>query len=318
MFRHLSLLALAWLMAGCATTGSSGTTDYRRLSSEISQVVNRKAFAPTGPLYSWESVLAESDLPDATGDSSQYARAMNHALDQLGVSAFELIPTPGAPPKASITWVDSRVALIRIPSLETRFYERRPVERLFEAAFWSRAIVIDLRGTAGSAPGEAAHLAGMVLRSGTPVGKILEPADYSAYLRRLKDEAPNVADAAQYAADRVAALPNRVLPQAYAGEVVVLVDRDTRGAGELVAAAVQHALRGPVMGEATDGYGYETRQARLSGGWVLEYPVGLVFGPDGEAREGQSVVPDIPMDPLQLADPAALWPLLREFGKPLN
>jgi C-terminal processing protease CtpA/Prc len=158
----------------------------------------------------------------------------------------------------------------------------------------------------------------MVLHSGTPIGRILAPTEYNAYLRKLNKESPSMEEAAAYAADRINALPSHVLPQAYAGELAVLIDRHTHGAGELVAAAIQHSLRGTVLGEATDGYGYETRRARLSDGWALDYPVALVFGPKGEPREGQSVVPDISIPPAQLGDPASLWPVLREFGTPLS
>ena len=75
------------------------------------------------------------------------------------------------------------------------------------------------------------------------------------------------------------------------GPVVLLQDRGTQGAAEVVAAVLSSRDQVKVLGERSFGHAGQLGQERLSGGGLLEFTVAFYTGPDGEPiTEGR--VPD--------------------------
>ena len=82
--------------------------------------------------------------------------------------------------------------------------------------------------------------------------------------------------------------------------VVVLVDRESASASEIVAGALQDRDRAKVIGTRTFGKGVFQEVKQLSNGGALDITVGEYFTPDGRnlggggVKEGKGVQPDVP------------------------
>ncbi len=83
--------------------------------------------------------------------------------------------------------------------------------------------------------------------------------------------------------------------------VVVLVDRNTASAAEIVTAALQDHHRATVVGTHTFGKGVFQEEQPLSNGGALDITVGEYFTPDernlggGGVREGAGISPEVPV-----------------------
>lgn len=76
------------------------------------------------------------------------------------------------------------------------------------------------------------------------------------------------------------------------GELVVLVDRGTLGAAEVLAAVLDDAARATIVGEPTFGHAGRRAQVELSSGAVLELTDAFYTGPDGELLD-ESLEPEV-------------------------
>lgn len=127
-----------------------------------------------------------------------------------------------------------------------------------------RSLVLDLRGCAGG-DGEAAYgLAGLFA-----TGKLGELKARDEVLRTFSND----------------------VATSHEGPLVLLQDRGTQGAAEVLVAALSGREQVKVLGERSFGHAGQLGQERLSGGGLLEFTVAFFTGPDGEPiTEGR--VPD--------------------------
>ena len=75
--------------------------------------------------------------------------------------------------------------------------------------------------------------------------------------------------------------------------LVVIVDRGTASAAEVVAAALQDRNRAIIVGEKTFGKATVQNSESLSNGAEIELTVGYYITPSGKKLEGQGIEPDI-------------------------
>jgi carboxyl-terminal processing protease len=75
---------------------------------------------------------------------------------------------------------------------------------------------------------------------------------------------------------------------------VVLVDRGTASASEIVTAALNERLKSPVVGRRTFGKGVFGQIFELSNGGALDLVVGNYYTPEGHNLNGRGVKPDVP------------------------
>ena len=81
--------------------------------------------------------------------------------------------------------------------------------------------------------------------------------------------------------------------------MVVLVDRNTASAAEIVAAALQDHHRATIVGTHTFGKGVFQEEEPLANGGALDITVGEYFTPSGRnlggggVKQGAGVIPDV-------------------------
>jgi carboxyl-terminal processing protease len=149
---------------------------------------------------------------------------------------------------------------------------RSAVEKLLKQG--ARGLVLDLRADGGGLVGEARLIASIFIPSGVIV------------------------------TTRGRSQPTTVLTAtggAIAGSVptVVLVDRDTASASEIVTAALQDHRRATVVGTHTYGKGVFQELEPLSGGGAIKITVGEYFTPNGRnlggggVKEGAGITPEV-------------------------
>lgn len=138
----------------------------------------------------------------------------------------------------------------------------------------ARGLILDLRENGGGLLDEAVNVASLFISDGTIVvtrGRSQPTQDYTA---------------------RGGAIAPRI-------PMVVLVDRDTASAAEIVTAALKDRGRATVVGTRTYGKGVFQEVEPIPGGGALDITVGEYFTPNGTnlggggVREGNGVQPDV-------------------------
>ncbi|MBA2730840.1 MAG: S41 family peptidase [Euzebyaceae bacterium] len=141
---------------------------------------------------------------------------------------------------------------------------RGEVERLVTEG--ASGIVLDLRGNPGGLLPEAIEVASIFIEDGQIVSVQEREAERRTYAAR---------------GDALSDLP-----------LVVLVDKGSASASEIVAGAVQDSGRGDIVGTSTFGKGtVQTIQTLDSGGGV-KFTTAEYFTPSGDSIEGVGVQPD--------------------------
>jgi carboxyl-terminal processing protease len=141
----------------------------------------------------------------------------------------------------------------------------------------ARGIVLDLRSNGGGLVEEARLVASIFLHEGAVV-----------VTTRGRTQPTQVLTAAG------GAIPASV-------PAVVLVDRGTASAAEIVTAALQDHRRATVVGTHTFGKGVFQEEQPLSNGGALDITVGEYFTPNGRnlggggVREGAGITPEVPV-----------------------
>ena len=83
------------------------------------------------------------------------------------------------------------------------------------------------------------------------------------------------------------------VPDAYPGEVVILVDEHSASSSEEFAGSLQALGRATIVGSQTPGRCLNANIVPLPNGAILVYPFGQPQTPDGRVLENNGVVPDI-------------------------
>lgn len=148
-------------------------------------------------------------------------------------------------------------------------------------------VILDLRGNPGGLLVEATDVAGAFLNGGTIVEFF------------MPGKSPEIFNAT---GDGDSKTP-----------LVVLIDRGTASAAEIVAAALQDRNRAVIVGERTFGKAAVQDLTELSNGAAIELTIGYYLTPNGKRLEGQGLDPDILVSPNEsksVAETRALQVLL--------
>lgn len=160
----------------------------------------------------------------------------------------------------------------------------------------AKALVLDLRANGGGLVSEAQLVASLFLREGQTVVTTRGRAQPTIVLRALGGSIP-------------ADIP-----------MVVLVDKDTASAAEIVTAALQDNHRAKVVGTHTYGKGVFQELEPLSNGGGLKITVGEYFTPDGRnlggggVHEGKGITPEIVVPSSQIDSEKGLQVALKTLA----
>jgi len=132
-------------------------------------------------------------------------------------------------------------------------------------------VILDLRGNPGGLLVEATDVAGAFLNGGTVV-EFFKPGKSPEIFNAIGDGDSKT-------------------------PLVVLIDRGTASAAEIVAAALQDRNRAVIVGERTFGKAAVQDLTELSNGAAIELTIGYYLTPNGKRLEGQGLDPDILVSP---------------------
>ena len=174
---------------------------------------------------------------------------------------------PFTPPPPSLTETQG-VALLRIPTFDAETAGQ--VQKLLaeNAAATRHGLLVDLRGVSSGDP-EAAYATARLFTNG----------DLGILKRRAEELKTFTADG----------------KPAWQGRAVVLVDRGTLGAAEIMATVLRQKIKSDLVGERTFGHAGRQGMAELSTGGRLLYTEAFYTGPDKKPIR-ESIKPDLLVD----------------------
>ncbi|MBT6277680.1 MAG: carboxy terminal-processing peptidase, partial [Chromatiales bacterium] len=183
--------------------------------------------------------------------------------------------------------LNRRVAVIDLPTFyqdneararrETDYRSAaRDIRRLLGEVGDVAGVIVDLRGNSGGSLDEAADVTGLFIDT----GPVVQMRYSNGKIHVKKDNDKGVA---------------------YAGPIVVLVDRFSASASEIFAGAIQDYRRGLILGEPTFGKGTVQHLVPLdnysdsgtTGLGDLKLTVAQYFRVNGESTQHRGVIPDI-------------------------
>jgi len=161
-----------------------------------------------------------------------------------------------------------RFGYVRLASFSegSHAYMRRAVERVRRRG--AEGLVIDLRGNGGGLLEEAVLNASIFLPEGTKVVSTKSRTQGDAVYDALGDNLP---------------------PQ----PIVVLIDRNTASAAEILTAALADEAGAEVVGTRSYGKGVFQQEVSLSNGGAMKLTIGEYFTPNGENLGGRGIQPDV-------------------------
>jgi hypothetical protein len=219
-------------------------------------------------------LLREHYLTPAALDEQELKRAtLQGLLERLGTGASLIAAGIGANTPVSVfrsEVLDGRIGYVRLGTIRDEHLAQLDTAL---AGFTTRSLaslVLDLRATP---PGTDYERAAEVCRRFTPKGRVL----FTVRKPRAQEE-------------RV--LTSRDDPK-YAGLLVVLVDADTAGSAEVIAAVLRAEARAMVIGQQTKGEAVEFADLPLPGGKVLRAAVAEVVLPQGAPVFPGGLTPDL-------------------------
>ncbi|HEX3129458.1 MAG TPA: S41 family peptidase [Thermoanaerobaculia bacterium] len=171
-------------------------------------------------------------------------------LGEAVPATFELKPFD--PPPVSLTEIEG-VQLLRIPSFEKETASQVKTALEGAGAKTRQGLLIDLRGVSSGEP-EMAYQTAELFANG----------DLGALLRRDKE---------------LETFQGQARP-VWQGRIVILVDRSTLGAGEVLASVLRQKVKAELVGERTFGHAGRLGTAELSNGGRLLFTEAFFTGPD--------------------------------------
>ena len=168
-------------------------------------------------------------------------------------------------PPPSTTW-ERDVAIVKIPSFNSATAAAVKKE-LDEASRRNiSAVILDLRGSIGGDPADAAPVASLFVPKGT-VATVVSRKVASKPLEATGDPV-------------------------WKGRVVVLMDDSTAGPAEILAAALRDRVKARTVGETTVGMAIIQRSIPTEEGGTLYMTIGRYVSPSGQTLGGKGLPPD--------------------------
>jgi carboxyl-terminal processing protease len=194
------------------------------------------------PLWEMQEVLAAKPGTKVALELIRLGEAVPTTIE---LKAFD-------PPPVSLSEVEG-VPLLRIPSFEKETAGQVKAALEGAGAKTRQGLLIDLRGVSSGEP-EMAYQTAELFANG----------DLGVLLRR----------------DKELETFNGAAKPVWQGRIVILVDRSTLGAGEVLASVLRQKVKAELVGERTFGHAGRLGTAELSNGGRLLFTEAFFTGPD--------------------------------------
>jgi len=196
--------------------------------------------------------------------------------------------------RSTLRRVSDRTVMIRIPSFAGE-YVPTEIESLFDEAFESENLILDLRGNGGGAVTNMSHLLGFFLPEGTPVGTPVSSQLAAAYVGETGEDPADAAAVAAWSKDeKFRAGPNLMGP--YPGRVAVLIDGGSASASEVTSSALREVRGVVLVGSKSAGALLVSMYVDLPQGFTAQIPICDYITVKGFRPEGTGIEPDIQAD----------------------
>ena len=247
--------------------GTTVTLTIRRPADPSSlDATSRQRLLDTLPQL--EAALAANDAARAKSAAAPVGDALKALAGATVELEMKIVRDVIAQPKVETRLLDNGVGYIKLSQFS------RGVSTEFDTALAStlgagaRSLVLDLRGDSGGFVNEAVAIASQFLREGTVVF--------------TEQRADGKRDYTATAGGRALATP-----------LVLLVDRGTASASEILSAALHDNGRAKLVGEKTYGKGTEQLQQTLDDGGGARITVARWLTPKGVWVHHQGIEPDV-------------------------
>lgn len=194
--------------------------------------------------------------------------------------------------KPTLTWPAPGVARFTLPSF-TNGYSQPEVDALFAevAKAKAKALIVDLRNNGGGLVNNSAHLLSLLLPPGTPTGCSVTRQMVAEYKEKTGKETSDPIEVAKWKGpDRKTTL--RKLPP-YQGKVVVLINRGSASASEIVSSVLREERKSLVIGQPSAGAVLTSIFAPLPTGFEVQLPLSDYITPKGVRLEKNPIKPDV-------------------------
>lgn len=235
-----------------------------------------------------EAGIDPGDIITAVDDKPVKGRVVQEAIDELSGppgSKLELeVVKPGKRPKK----LTLNREFVKLPALNFRLLENRYA--YFHIAYFHRDTATDLKQAIESVLADDIRIDGMVLDLRDNPGGLLEPA---------VDIADGFLDAGLIVSIRgrnasmqleFSAKPGQWLPGV---PLVLLVDRGSASASEVLAGAFQDHRRAVLIGQRTFGKGSVQSVLALRNGAGIKLTTARYYTPSGRSIQAEGIVPDL-------------------------
>jgi len=230
--------------------------------------------------------------PAALSDQEMSRATLQGLLDRLapGISIFS---QPPQIPEAAPTFteiLDGRIGYFRLGSLSKTNLDELDVALQEFNGKALKSMVLDLRATPESSDFD---MAGEVIKRFCPKGKVL------------------------FTVKKTGAKQERIVTSnqdpSFQGILIVMADKDTAGAGEVVAAVLRLYTKAMVIGHTTAGEAVEFSDLPLHSGKILRVAVAEVVPPGNVSIFPDGVKPDLAVE-MPVADKLEIFKRSREKG----
>lgn len=213
----------------------------------------------------------------------------------LGAAIDELSGPPGSPikitvlsPGSSERTLELKREFVKVPAMSFRLLENHIA--YFRLVYFHRDSASDLKNAIDSVRSEGTELSGMILDLRNNPGGVLQPAVEIA--DGFLDQGSIVLTQGRNAGMQMefTASPGQWLP---AIPLVLLVDRGSASASEVLAGALQDHGRALIVGERTFGKGSVQSVLPLRNGSGIKLTTARYFTPSGRSIQARGIQPDV-------------------------
>lgn len=258
------------------------------VAAEDGRVVVHKVLVPS-PADS--AGINPGDVFTSIGGKAVKGRKLQEAIDDLSGPEGSEVEVVVLNPKGKSTTKQLQREVLKVPTLDVRLFDGGIA--YFSLSFFHRESAIDLNNSIVSVKAEGKPINGVVLDLRDNPGGVLQSA---------VDIADGFLDSGSIVSMRGRNASMAMEFNAKSGQwfpdvpVVVLVDRGSASASEVVAGALQDHGRAVLLGERTFGKGSVQSVLPLRNGGGIKLTTARYFTPSGRSIQAEGIQPDLAVE----------------------